>query len=265
MRKFLLLTLLASCAFVAQAQVVSSTSSLVKKEVRPVDMYIKAGADIGFSLNDQLNPKAGFSLLYGTTIKIGKSGLYYGAEAGIATRKLSYTESDESVYETDRKTETIYEVDYNDYSVSSYQNTTITDYQHRTTDIIDYKGMETFLVPVKLGYKFPISSKCQMDTSLGFYTAFGFESEYSGEVSYITYTNGVESSRSSYTYSGLPAGNINTGLLFGVGVWYLNLINLSMEYQQGLSSAIFDEAKASYFKIAIAVKINKTKEVKVRR
>lgn len=229
MKKITLSLLIALGAMTAEAQIVSSTSSIVTTEVQNI-RYVKVGFDIGSSSSSDINVKSGVSILFGAEYSFKNPNLYYGGEVGFAPNGIEK-------YST-----------YN-YSSSSSSSSTKTVLNQTSK----YKGYK-FLLNPKIGYKYHVTDDITLDSNVGIFASFGFRgATYYYETVEYTY-NGTSTEYYSDSFkSDEGGGATNVGISLGFGAWYKNKYNASLEYQRGLYY------NYNYFRIALAMRVNKPK------
>ena len=200
MKKFILSLLVAFCGMSANAQIVSSTSRSVSytKHEKTTTWYGKVGLNVnglvGKGASDMdAKARAGYDLNFGFQKPMGRAGLYWGMEFGLTSRGFKQ-------------------------SVSG-GNASVTEKELRHDVIFS---------PFTFGFRKNLVGDLDIDAHVGYFLSC----DYTGKDK-ITAKVGSQKATESTSMSDWDNYNrFDTGLKFGVGLWYKRY-NLDLSYRQG--------------------------------
>lgn len=251
MKKFILITVAASMAVAASAQVKFSRT-FGKKESN-VTWFVRAGVNFNSVSGDidehyyhgedfyteengwdekrgpeevKIEGKTGFDVSFGFNKPFGKSSAYWGMELGIGSRGYSATE-------VEQVEERIYDADL---GRNNYR------YTYCDGDKGDFTAYNVKFVPFMVGYKYGVTKDIKIDAHIGAFVSYDFA--ISGDCDDV---NGAEEEPES----------LDAGMQLGIGAWYKRF-NLDLTWQKGFleysnADCYADAAKHSAIMLRVGV------------
>ncbi len=206
MKKYLLMVVALTIGVVAQAQIVTSKSSIVRKE-KKTTWYFKPGFSVmtmGGDGAEDCGSKVGYNMDFGFQRTIKQKGAYWGMELGLGSRGFSF------------------DTEY------TYKKTTYEESGSAIAHNVQFSPF-TFGWMVNLG----CDGKLRLDPHIGMFASCDYTSK-------ISIDDG-----DSYDWDDFCDNVYDVGMNLGVGIWY-SRFNFDITWQRGFVDLDADNSDGAF-------------------
>lgn len=214
MRKILLLACAIFCGAIANAQLVTSRSSIETKEkkVKKTTWMIKAGIAtnnvVGDYVVDAVDAKVGYNVGFEFNRAMGNKGAYWGMDFLFGSRGYKYGE------------------DYGEY-----------EYEGRLT------AHNFQWSPFTFGWKIDITDKIAIDPHIGAFFSIDYAGTATEKASAFGETEKYSEPFSPFDNFDCP---VDVGMKLGVGVWFNKKFNFDITFQRGFVPFINEVCSSNF-------------------